>query len=802
MSPTARRSLFLIAGIVLILAPWLLRTLVLEYNRRSYTEPAVPTLSVAVTPVPTVTPVAAALLTPRATDEIRSGPIVVDLAHGNRLNRSSFQPLAAALSERGFGLRFWLSDVDPLSVQSFLAYPDQSTELVQQLADASALVVISPYFLWSPQEIAVVERFVADGGRLLLISDPDIEGDLARDINNLAEPFGAVFNDDYIYDTSLNDGNFVFVFVDEFLDRASALRGSRIALYGARSISGDVQPQALGGPTTLSSLRTGLSGLTTVAVAGLDERGTSGRVLIMSDFDVLTEPYVQRHDNERANEFVADFLAGAVREQTIVDFPNYLGKGVILVFGDAAAVDATLLQKGADLQRALVTSGRTLTLSSMARISETLAADIAASVPVSDLIYIGEYAATAAETTLFAAFGMTLTQEAVVAPTPSPAPSPTVPLSPTPTAAAELPGDAQPEDSSSPPVQAGEPVSQSASITATVAAAPPATPKPTSAPTPTLTVEVQSYVETSDGLRLLAAETVLLLQDETDGSTLLAILGNDGKAVSAGLERMLSRDYSGCIIEPARAICPYVSGEDAPAPPGEGDTGTPTPAPSATPAAEEEPASAAILLIDDNNAASMEEASEADFYLQALAGLGYTPDLWSTRDRGTPSGQDLLEYDWVIWSGAGYELSGPEIPELESVFAYINEGGRLTISSRRPFFGASLEEPSVIVDVVAAQGVPALVEGLPTDPIALPNGLPPVAPLQAADGPEDGPKVVMRRGPNSGDANAPVMFVLTDEEEGPSSTGARLLVLGMGISWFPEEYGTILVTNMAQWMLE
>ena len=41
-----------------------------------------------------------------------------------------------------------------------------------------------------------------------------------------------------------NDGNFIFVYLDDFVDQAATLAGSRIAFYGARSISGDVQPQA------------------------------------------------------------------------------------------------------------------------------------------------------------------------------------------------------------------------------------------------------------------------------------------------------------------------------------------------------------------------------------------------------------------------------------------------------------------------------------------------------------------------------------------------------------------------------
>ena len=71
--------------------------------------------------------------------------------------------------------------VDTTDIQQITDFPDLAAELEKQVAGASALVVISPFFLYTAAEVAVVERFVADGGRLLLISDPDVESDSASD---------------------------------------------------------------------------------------------------------------------------------------------------------------------------------------------------------------------------------------------------------------------------------------------------------------------------------------------------------------------------------------------------------------------------------------------------------------------------------------------------------------------------------------------------------------------------------------------------------------------------------------------
>ena len=327
-------------ALLLLVTPLFVRTVLWGMNYRPYAVGQVPITSVAATPVPTKTPEALIADSMLLDTPMRPGPVVVDLAHGNRLARSQFEPLASALARRGVGTRFWLSTIDVMSLTNYLDYPDQSETLAPLLEEATALVVVSPFFLWTKEEIALVERFVADGGHLLIISDPDVVGDLAQDINTLGEPFGVVFNDDYLYDTTLNDGNYTFILPDDFQGQGERLASREIAMYGARSIGGEVSPLIRSAFTTLSSIRTGLTNFTTMALGGLESRGTLGRVLALSDFDVLTNSYVERHDNVELVEFVAGFLAAAERKDTITDFPAYLGKEVALVFGNAEAVDA------------------------------------------------------------------------------------------------------------------------------------------------------------------------------------------------------------------------------------------------------------------------------------------------------------------------------------------------------------------------------------------------------------------------------------------------------------------------------
>jgi hypothetical protein len=137
---------------------------------------------------------------------------------------------------------------------------------------------------------------------------------------------------------------------------------------------------------------------------------------------------------------------------------------------------------------------------------------------------------------------------------------------------------------------------------------------------------------------------------------------------------------------------------------------------------------------------------------------------------------------------------------LDGLLAYINEGGRLTISSQRPFFGMSSADASVIVDVAVDPGIPALITGLPSEPFLIQGDLPPVLPLEI-NARDSGPTVALRRGPQSGAPDAPLLFMVDDREE-EDSTGARLMILGMSLTWFVDGHEQTLVANMAPVMLE
>ncbi len=874
----------LVVGLLLLIAPFAIRTMVLNYDGRNYTPPDVPDISMAMTPAPTITPMSVGPVDAEPEPPLRAGPVIVDLAHFNRLNRSSFQPLASALAERNVGLRFWLpDDIDIFELQSLTDFPDQSEALAEQLVDASGLMVASPFFLWNEKEIALVEQFVADGGRLLLISDPDIIGDVASDINNLADPFGVVFNDDYLYDTSNNDKNFTHIFIADYLNQAADLQGNTVAFYGARSIDGSGVPQVRTSDTTLSSLRTGLTGFATVVIGGLDANNTADRVLALSDFDVLTEPYVTRFDNRMVMEHVADFLAGGERGTHLVDFPAFLGKEVALVYGSADSVDSALLEQSSQLQLRLEASGRELTLMGTSFLTETAmltstngisgtspssaASDGASTSDPSEsmsaaaaqnLIYVSDFETAGEQTTLLKDLGVEII-EVIETPTPSPtetetptttptatptstpSATSTASVTPTPTGTPTAMSTLEPtvvatneitatrsgasatsvSATSSPVEEVTETATPTPSETATATGTATATPTLTDTPTPTATPtpKITVLLETEDGLRYLASETLVFVQQAGEkDERLLALLANDEAALNQGMNRLLLNSFEDCVIQPNLVICPYESNGESAAE-SSGSDGTPTPdatpresgdqesgsadgtpeaPPTGTPASEDS-GKASVLIIDDNRKAVEGEPSEAETYLQILQGSGIAADTWSTTEKNLPTLADVEPYRWLVWSGAGYESSGPDILDLPVIMEFLDAGGRVTVSSRRPFFGQTDDPATVIADVVTVNDIPELVAGLPEEPVELSTS-PAVQPLSNAYEGEE-PDWVLRRGPASADADRPLAFVMTDENT-DEPMGARLLILGMSVSWLPEDFTDTFVLNMANWMLE
>ncbi len=766
-----RSSLFIIIlGALLVLGPLAVRVLFLGYNRRA--APPAPVVQIESLPnmPPTPTAVAATTLSVDApTVSAASGAptVLVDLAHFTGVTVGQLQPLAVALAQRGIALDYWGGDFDAMDIEANftlngtdLNLPDQSEQLTEKLKDADAMIVVTSFTAWSDAELAALQAFVEDGGNLLIISDPDISGVDVSTTNRLAQPFGVIFEDGYLYDRILNDEHFTHVPMTGFQNRAQKLADSAIFLYGSRSLSGRVDSQVLSAQTTLNSQRAGITGFTTLALASPRGQGYPQNVMALGDLDVLTEPFVGRYDNKALLEFVADFLAGGLRTQTLTDFPAYLGERVILLTGETPR-NALFLNQSATLQRALEASGRTLTLQGPSTIAAVLGDDAGGgagslALPVADYIYLSDFATAAQETTLFETGDLGIREEVARQPL-----------------ALELT------------------VGGSEEVTATTASSTP--------PVTAFQTITHTFVVLEDNIELVAEETIVVLRQPVGRfSTLVAVLAESSAAVEEGLTRLTTNSFANCITTPNMAVCPY-TGEST------GDAGSSNGSSNGAegerPALPAGPGDFRILVVADDDQASASAAQDGDeamSYLAFYSALGLSVSEWRTQTDGSPTGEDLADYDWVIWSSGEAEVGGPDDNELDAVTEYMfQNGGVITISGRDTGFFAQAGEALSVVDVVSTGVNATLADGLPAGPIDLtPSGA--TAVLVSEDFSTDFYEMILVRGPDSTAPGEPIMVAQAVDYDG-DGTDDGFMLLGMSMTWLPESIQTELMANMYIW---
>jgi hypothetical protein len=238
-----------------------------------------------------------------------------------------------------------------------------------RLRYADILIVIAPIQPFSPEEVQLVQRFVARGGRLLVVTDPtrtNISLDentgspiITPDVvaaNGLLAPFDITFSDDYLYNISENEGNFRNVFLARFGTSPLTAGLSRVAFYATHSVSTSSGQVLIAGDDRTYSSQTD-------AGRGYGAAATSanGQVLALGDLTFMTTPYHEVADNDRLVANLADFLAGTARTRGLADFPFLFTRPVALVPIKGTTLTTGLLNQSAGLQQTLTQIGGRLT---------------------------------------------------------------------------------------------------------------------------------------------------------------------------------------------------------------------------------------------------------------------------------------------------------------------------------------------------------------------------------------------------------------------------------------------------------
>ncbi|MAT98731.1 MAG: hypothetical protein CL608_16435 [Anaerolineaceae bacterium] len=351
-----RGLILLLVFILLLIGPTAVRYLQ-HYNLGGGDRAEPPSYDVAAVVESVPTPASAAFVD---APEMFGGLVLLDQAHNNAFTLDEIGYLDGRIAARG---------------AEMVSYT--GGDLATALRAVNAFVVITPLEQFSAREVQAVEGFVRRGGRLLLLGDPTryevvVEEDLFTlnvfvetdkiPLNSLANSFDIIFNGDYLYNTSENEGNFRNIIVNEagFADSTMTAELEQVVLYGSHSLQVGVGAETLfaGDDNTWSSATDRPGGLTMAATSA------GGQVLAVGDIQFLMDPYYTVLDNGRFIAQIADFLTEPVqRDYTVADFPYFFAEEIDLVYTGAPQLGPDAFDEIITLQASLRQAEKELSLS-------------------------------------------------------------------------------------------------------------------------------------------------------------------------------------------------------------------------------------------------------------------------------------------------------------------------------------------------------------------------------------------------------------------------------------------------------
>lgn len=266
-------------------------------------------------------------------DELDAPIVLFDFSHDNFFSFSEIDTLTGILAGKGAKIEI---ASDPVLLEVQLKYAD-------------SYVVITPTYSFSIEEINAITRFVDAGGHLMVIADPTRNYDdyyydgisiiTATDLTNMIlAPFDIRFKSDYVYNLSVNEGNFRNVIFNKFSESRFTKDLEEVVFYGAHSIETSQTSLIVGDASTFSSL-TDKGGGHVTAVSGNDDR-----VLAIGDMNFMTTPYHQVSTNFKFIENIAEFLVSKERKHDLLNFPYIFTRPVVLLNADGRIIDQDFLE--------------------------------------------------------------------------------------------------------------------------------------------------------------------------------------------------------------------------------------------------------------------------------------------------------------------------------------------------------------------------------------------------------------------------------------------------------------------------
>lgn len=220
-----------------------------------------------------------------ATQDAREGDVLVDTSHGNQILWWDIDILIAELAKRNVTV-------------SFIS---QWYDLESKLESASCFIVASPTEVYSETECKTIEKFVDDGGLLLLFFDPAWEylgyeglaAGIIAPVNSISTRFGFSFAKGYLYNEEEHYGIYRNIYAKNFSANSLTTGLRSLLLCTATHIYSMQKGLAWTSVTTYSSVAERADSYAVIALA---KRG-NGAVAAFGDLTFLSEPYCFSEDN-------------------------------------------------------------------------------------------------------------------------------------------------------------------------------------------------------------------------------------------------------------------------------------------------------------------------------------------------------------------------------------------------------------------------------------------------------------------------------------------------------------------------
>jgi len=232
-----------------------------------------------------------------ATLSTSEGNVIIDVSHGNKVSWWVMDKLIFELAKMNASVSFTYSWSD----------------LQSKLEKASALIVASPTKPYSTDEVNTIEKYVKEGGLLLLFFDPSWEYigweglgyGIITPINSLAIRFGLSFAKGYLYNEKECFGIYRNIYVRKFGNHTLTWNLNSLVFFTATGIYPANRGIAWTSNETYSSVAERAD---EYAVITAVRRG-DGTVIAVGDLTFLMEPYCYVEDNYKLLINMASLMA-------------------------------------------------------------------------------------------------------------------------------------------------------------------------------------------------------------------------------------------------------------------------------------------------------------------------------------------------------------------------------------------------------------------------------------------------------------------------------------------------------------